>query len=110
MSEPQSNHVQHPMVVAYHTLFDYKDTLDIHGSEFMEVYSMLRSMKDAMRLLGVTPPERFDAPREPEVTTRYTVSATFDGNKDETWDEWAEWLTDPKHLEGGTVYRTEPKS
>jgi hypothetical protein len=38
------------------------------------------------------------------VTFTFTITATFTAeNEDEAWEQWAEWLTDPNHVEAGTV-------
>lgn len=54
---------EHPMVTAYHTLFDYKDKQEPGSEEAYLAFQTLSQMSDMMDLMGVPVPVRHDAPR-----------------------------------------------
>jgi hypothetical protein len=62
-TDTQRPEPEHSMVVAYHSLYDFKDTLTPGSAAFMHAYNTLKDMSDAMHDMGITPPVRFDAPR-----------------------------------------------
>ena len=60
---------EHPMITAYNSLFDWKDTQEPGSQPFIDAYEVLAYMARGMQLLGITIPVRFDAPREEAVET-----------------------------------------
>jgi hypothetical protein len=51
---------EHPMVAAYHSLYDFKDAQERGSDKFVRAYESLSYMAQAMQDMGIVVPTRFD--------------------------------------------------